>query len=271
MSGTQLLLSTWQWHPTILAGCAILLVAYMKAVPALSGRSWCYLAGVLVLLFALVSPLDTLGDTYLFSAHMVQHLLLIMVVPPLLLLGLPPELVSRVLALRGVRRVERVLGQPLLAWPLAIGMLWLWHLPPLFNAALTSESIHVVQHLCFLLTATVFWWPVFNTQGSHYLSVPVASLYLFAAAIASSLLGMLLTYVPVVLYAPYTHPIDTLGILPLIRSQWALSPEADQQLGGLLMWVPGGTAYLIVICGLLARWLSEPDPEPLHGIQAGGE
>jgi cytochrome c oxidase assembly factor CtaG len=268
MSGSQLLLSTWQWHPTVLAGCAVLLVAYMKAVPELSGRSWCYLTGVLVLLFALVSPLDTLGDTYLLSAHMLQHLLLILVVPPLLLLGLPAELVSRALAMRGARRVERVLGQPLLAWPLAIGALWLWHLPSLFSAALTNESIHIVQHLCLLLTAVIFWWPVFNTQAAHYLSAPVAGLYLFAAAIASSLLGMLLTYVPVALYAPYTHPIDTLGILPLIRSQYGLSPGADQQLGGLLMWVPGGTAYLIVICGLLGRWLSEPDTEPLHDIQS---
>lgn len=259
MSGWQLLTSTWDWQPTVLAGCAGLLAAYLAPGRALTGRFWIFLLGVLTLMVALVSPVDTLGDRYLFSAHMLQHLLLILVVPPLLLLGIPPAMIEPVLARPAVRAAEHALGHPALAWPLGISTLWLWHLPVLYDAALVNGSVHIVQHLSFLVTSTIFWWPVLGSLARYRLSLPIAILYLFSASIASSVLGIILTFAPAGLYWPYQHPVGSAAIVHLLRDQWGFDPASDQQVGGLLMWVPGGLTYLVVICGLLARWYGEPD------------
>jgi putative membrane protein len=263
MSATRVIFSAWQWQPTIVAGCALLIAAYLAFAREPGARAWIYLTGVLTLLFSLISPLDVLGDRYLLSAHMVQHLLLIVVVPPLLLLGLPVALVEYLLARPLARRVERVIGQPAIAWSLGMGTLWVWHLPAFYDAALTNEGIHIAQHLTFLIASVIFWWPVLAPVPKHRLSLPIGCIYLFAASISSSMLGIILTFAPAGLYPPYSHPVDVLGIETVLRTQWNLDPAADQQLGGLLMWVIGGLAYLFVICGLLARWYAEPDDDQL--------
>src|ERR687888_615450 len=147
MSTGQLLTSTWDWEPTVLAGCAALAAGYVVVARPRGIRAVSFMAGVLALLLALPSPLDALGDTYLFSAHMLQHFLLILVVPPLLLLGIPPQAAERALRWEPASRAERVLGQPLLAWLGGIGTLWVWHAPALYDAALGNGGLHIVQHL----------------------------------------------------------------------------------------------------------------------------
>jgi len=230
--------------------------------------------GVLTLLLALVSPLDTLGDTYLFSAHMAQHLLLVLVVPPLLLLGIPPLLWDRLFANRLVTRVERMVGQPPLSWVVGVATVWLWHAPALYNATLRSEGIHVVEHVSFLVSATIFWWPVV-APTRHALAPWRAVAYLALGAFANTILAIVLTFAPVGIYPAYLEPVDRLGILPLLRQGWRLSPQADQQLGGVLMWIPGGWVYLLAIVGSVARWYSEPDDDaletdqPLTGFEGG--
>src|SRR5882724_9194745 len=114
MTTWQALTSTWDWEPTVLAGCVLLLAWYVVYVYPLTACAWVFGSGILVLLLALVSPLDTLGDTYLFSVHMVQHLLLTLVVPPLLLLGIPPHLWARIVRWPPARRTARLVGRPLL-------------------------------------------------------------------------------------------------------------------------------------------------------------
>lgn len=233
-----------------------------EAAPSGSAGGWraaSFVLGVLVLLFALVSPLDVLGDGYLFSAHMAQHLLLIEVVPPLLLLGLPPGAVARLLAWPPADRLERTLGRPAPAWLLGTGVLWAWHAPALYNAALASEGIHVVQHLSFLVAATVFWWPVLAPLSARRLPAWAAVGYLFAGAFANSVLGIVLTFSPPGLYPAYLRPADPLGILPLLRDGWGLTPAADQRLGGGLMWMIGGLVYLLAIALVVARWYSAAD------------
>ena len=265
MNAWRVVLTAWDWEPSVVIGCCALVVGYLAALrfrySPLIPR---FVAGVLILGLALVSPIDKLGDMYLFSVHMVQHLLLVLIVPPLLILGLPAGRWRRWLRWPIIDRAERVLGQPLVAWGLAVGTLWLWHLPALYEAALEHEAIHIGQHLTFLVTATIFWWPVLTPVAERRLAAAPTLLYLLAGAAANTLLGILLTFAPAGLYPAYRRPVDLLGLLPLIRQEWGLTPTADQQLGGLIMWVPGGLVFLGVVLATLIRWLgsgAEEEPE----------
>jgi putative membrane protein len=262
MTTWQLLTTAWDLEPSVLLGCAALLGAYALALRGRFTRSTpLFVAGVLVLLLALISPIDTIGDHYLFSMHMLQHLLLVLVVPPLLLLGTPAGFFREILSRPLLGRIERVLRQPALAWVLGTGAVWVWHLPALYNAALADEGVHITQHMVFLVTASIFWWPVLAPLEDRRMGSLGGVGYLFAAAMASSLLGIILTFAPAGLYPAYLRPIDTLGALPLLREGWGLTPQVDQQVGGLLMWVPGSLVYLGALLAILARWYAEPEAE----------
>ncbi len=262
MTAWQVLISAWDWEPSIVVGCAALLLAYGAAVRFRFRRiAWFYVGGVAVLLLALVSPIDTLGETYLFSAHMLQHMLLILAVPPLLLLGIPEDVFRRALAFPVLRQAEQVLSKPVLAWTAGIGTMWIWHWPPLYNVALSHQGIHILEHLTFLVGATIFWWPILSPIEELRLPPLAAVVYTFAACSAHSLLAILLTFAPVGAYPAYIHPADPLGILPLLRNQWGLTPAVDQQWGGLLMWIPACLVYLAFILMTLARWYRTPEPD----------
>jgi len=250
----------WELHPSVVAGCILLLTAYLVRVRPRSVRQTVYFAlGTAVLFVALTSPLDPLGDDYLFSAHMVQHLLLWLLAPPLWLLGLPGGWSVRMLAHPSLRRTEALLGRPAVAWFLGIGSLWIWHLPALYNLTLESEAIHIGEHLMFLAAGTVFWWPVLAPLAVRRLSGPPAIFYLLAGGLANTALGILLTFAPLRYYPAYQHPEDELGALSLIRDRWGIDPKSDLELGGLLMWVLGAFAFLWAIVGVLVRWYGEPE------------
>jgi putative membrane protein len=260
------LLTAWDWEPSILIGCAALAVGYCVATRCrVLSKALYFFAGVLLLALDLMSPLDRLGDEYLLSAHIAQHFLLALIVPPLLLLGISARDLEKALVrwpLLG--RLEHYLGNPAIAWPLGVGAMLVWHVPALFNAALTSETLHIFQHLSFLVTGTIYWWPVVSlltrTNGEKVrLSVAGSILYLFTACVSCSLLGAVLTFSPPGLYPAYLHPADSLSILPLIRGGWGMDPAKDQQLGGLLMWVPGCFVYLGAILWTFGRWYGAPE------------
>ncbi len=253
------ILTSWDVDPSIPIGCALLLAGWFAAHRWDLARGAWFGSGVAVMFLALTSPIDTLGDTYLFSAHMLQHMLLILVVPPLLILGLSPRFVRGVIAIPALGAIERCARRPLVAWLPAMVALWVWHLPALFDAALANEDLHIVEHLCFMITATIFWWPILSPLAESRMAALPAVLYLFAGMLATSLLGIAITFAPAGLYAPYLHPEDALGILGLLRDAWGLTPEVDQQLGGLLMWVPGGLAFLAAIFIVMARWYRMPE------------
>jgi putative membrane protein len=251
----QVIQRTWTWEPSVIVGCFALAGGYLAAGGARRPHhTAAFVAGAIVLFLSLDSPLDTLGDTYLFSAHMVQHLLLILIVPPLLLLGIPPAWLERARRIPRVRRLMGALGTPGVGWGLGIGTMALWHVPVLYTAALTHGSVHVLEHLCFLATSVLFWWPVLGPIEDARLAPLPAILYLAAAALASSALGIVITFAQVGLYPFYLLPVDRLGIEPLIRNVWGLSPDVDQEVGGLLMWIPGGLVYLCAILAVMSRW-----------------
>jgi putative membrane protein len=213
--------------------------------------------GWVALAIALVSPLDALGG-WLFSAHMVQHELLMVIAAPLLVLGRPlaawawalPASVGRALG-RWTGRgpwatLWGALTDPLVAWALHALALWAWHVPALFDAALHDEAVHIAQHLSFLVTALFFWWAVLghDPRGRYGPGHSVA--YLFTTMLHTAALGALLSLAPTPWYEGYLAPAAALGV----------DPVEDQQLGGLVMWVPAGFAYLVAALSVLGRMLT---------------
>lgn len=255
MTTTELLKIAWEWYPSVVVGCILLEAAFLLATGfEWSRRTIYFTLGNMAMLLTLCGPLDVLGDDYLFSAHMLEHLVLELVVAPLFLLGLPAWFVRKALSIRWVGKAEKFLGTPAVAWFLGIGILWSWHLPLFYNAALADERIHIFQHLTFLVSATIFWWPVMAPPGFRRLATLPAIFYLYFGALANSLLGALLTFAPVGLYPHYVHPEDEVGALRLVRDGWGMTVKGDQQLGGLFMWVIGGAIFLWAVLTVYARW-----------------
>ena len=260
---SAVLANTWNWQPSVLIGSEALLLAYIWVQKFKPNVRWIwFLLGDFLAVFALVSPLDRLGDQYLFTAHMMQHLIMMLIVPPLLLLGLPPKLVRKWLSqYKWLAKIERVLSWPIGAWLFGIGTMWLWHIPFLYEAALNNSAVHAVEHFSFLITSTIFWWPVIGPVPERRMKSILAMPYLFAAGAASSLLGIILTFMAAGVYPTYVNPIDSLNLLPTIRGEWGFDSAMDQQVGGILMWLLGGLVYIGASLGVLARWYSESEQE----------
>jgi len=253
------ILSTWSWYPSVIVGILGLLVLYLAATRLRPPpRFIWFVLGMLAIVLALLSPLDILSDEYLFSAHMIQHLLLALVAPPLLLVGLPEAPVRQLVTRQIPRHIEGWLGSPLVAWIIGIGTLWIWHIPALYSGTLADERLHIAEHLSFLVSGIIFWWPLFGPAASQTLNTFFALVYLFTAALANSLLGIIFTFAPNLIYMDYRTPVDSLRILPLLRERWGLSPLLDQQLGGLFMWVGGGLIFLAAMLAMLVRWYGAP-------------
>jgi cytochrome c oxidase assembly factor CtaG len=265
---SEFLSKAWDWDPSKIIGCAALVLIYGFWTRLSSLRSFViFLSGVLLLFLALASPLDALGDDYLFSAHMLQHFILLMLVPPLLILGLPEAHSRKLLGVSWVKRTERFLSEPWRAWIIANSVLWIWHIPLLYDWAIENETIHIIEHLMFLVSSTIFWWPVLAPTRESRLPFNTEITYLISAALSNMALGIVLTFLAVPVYSPYLAPGDHWGILSILRSQFHLDPLADQKLGGILMWVLGTIVFLAVILVEFGRWYSEGEPE---GVVEGG-
>lgn len=237
----------WNIHPSVAAGLVLLggLYAYLGGFKTLGRRVASFLAAVLVLFLALNGPLHNLSDNYLFSAHMAQHLLLTLVFPPLLLYGCTAEVVRPLLRPGWVLALGRVVTRPLVAASMFTAPIVIWHVPALYEAALRNHNLHILQHLVFLATAVVMWWPVLSPVP-ELPRVPhlVQMLYLFLLGIPMSITGALITLSDSVLYPFYAAAPRVAG----------LSPLDDQQIGGLLMWVLGGLMLWIVVSVIWFRW-----------------
>ncbi len=264
MTTAHLLAVAWSHDPSIWGGCIVLLVAYAVWLRRqLTLRAAFWVAGVALLWLALESPIDRLGELYLFSVHMVQHMLLIQIIPPLLLWALPPDATRKLLRIPLVDRMERAIGRPRVTLPLKVLALWAWHLPSLYDLALRNENVHALEHLIFLVTATMFWWSVLTPLKERRLTPPRAMVHVFGAMVGISILGMVITLAPTPLYPFYQHPPDPYGALNLIRNGWGIGVLADQQLGGVIMWIAGGIYYILFILVEFGLWFSEPDEDEL--------
>ncbi len=250
MTTQQFLTSAWSWNPAVLVLSGVALAAYLWAF-GLTRRILYLIAGLGVFVLTLVSPLNALADGYLFSAHMLQHILLLLIVPALFLMSLP-----RCVSL-GAR--SSLLANPLVGWFAGVGAMWLWHARPLCNAAVSSHLVGALQISSLLLLGGIFWRQILAPREEERISAPGAVIYLFSACVACSILGILITFSPVSVCPIYAQPVaDQLGILNLIQSNWGFTPDKDQQIGGLLMWVPMCLVYLSAIIAQLARWFAQP-------------
>jgi len=260
MTTGQFFAGAWDFQPTVIFGSAALFFAYLWLVGfRMNRRTVLFGFGVLLMLLTLIGPLDYLGDKYLFSAHMLEHLLFYLAVPPLLLLGLPPAPVRSLLSIGFAAKTERFLRRPAIAWLLAVGAMWLWHLPVLYNAALNYEGIHAVEHLSLLLAGTIFYWPIFTPLQSHRFSPIIGAVYIFTAMSANMILGILLTYSPLGYYPTYMLSSDGTGLFRLIRAVWKLDPQSDLNLGGMFMWIIGGLLYFASLLTVISRLYTNPE------------
>lgn len=267
---TQFLALGWSWEPSVLLGLAALSIGYGLAVGPLRGRFGQHLptppariiafcAATLFVLLVLVSPLDRLADRFLFSAHMLQHVVLTYIAPPLWLAGLPEWLAGWLVPGKAVRRILAMLTHPVPAFLIFNGAMWLGHIPGPYDAALAHPLVHVVEHLIFMGAALIGWWPVLGKTSisGQALSRPGRVLYLFASALPCTALSALITLSPILLYPFY-------GIMPLF---WGVTPMLDQQLGGLIMWLPTDIIFAAMAAYTLYEWLGEPSGH--HGLQEG--
>lgn len=296
--------SAWSWEPPVVAGMGLLALGYGAGATrmwrgaragraALRREALCFAGAMLALAVALVSPLDALGHA-LFSAHMVQHLLLILVAAPLLVLARPlPALLWAAkgrgalggLAAGAARLVLAAARSRLFApaaWALHAAALWAWHTPLLYDAAVASPAVHAAEHLAFFGTALLFWWAVLGPTGAGRIDPGAGVLYVFTMAVQGSVLAALLTFAPASWYSAHgagatiwrlAHPAGagSEGLFvcgPVEPAALAAALLEEQQLAGLLMWVPSGAVYTLAALWLLARWLGEAER---RAVRRGGE
>ena len=247
----------WSWEPFVVVALAVSGALYAAGVVrnrqvAKRWQAACFAAGWLTLVVALVSPVDALGGI-LFSAHMAQHELLMIVAAPLIVLGRP--LVVMLWALPAAWRASFGWAFGNAWWNSAVTAtllhavaLWVWHVPALYEATLRSDFIHALQHVSFFFTATLFWWALIHGRYGR-LGYGAAVVYVFVTAAHSGALGALITFAPDLWYPIYGAR----------TAAWGLRAIEDQQLAGLIMWIPAGMLFTILGVGLFAAWLGEAE------------
>jgi len=245
-------LSWWRWsiHPSTVIGIAALGALYiwgsvrLRQQPTTSQKIF-FAAGLLVMFASLNGPIHDLSDDYLFSAHMVQHLLLTLAVPPLLLAGTPGWLLRPVLSPKYVAPIVRRLTRAPMAFVIFNLTIAVWHLPPFYNAAMANHSLHIVEHLTFMAAAVLMWWPLLSQLPEFpRLAYPGQMLYSFLMSIPMSIVAVYIAMADHVLYPAYSAAPR---ILPL-------TPLEDQLLGALIMWIPGGLIFMIIMTVVFFKW-----------------
>jgi cytochrome c oxidase assembly factor CtaG len=263
------LVRTWGVEPYVWIGLALSAWLYLRGLRRMwrdergagvkKWEAWCYAAGWFALFVALVSPLHPWGRV-LFAAHMTQHEILMLVAAPLLVLGRPILVWLKALPVDWARSlgalanqawwlsIWRAISNPFAAWLIHAAALWTWHIPSLFQATIDNDIIHTLQHVSFLGSALLFWWAVMHGRERATM-FGMAVLYLFTTALHSGLLGVLITFANTLVYPAYRNTTQS----------WGLTPLEDQQLGGLIMWIPAGIVYIVAALAFMAGWLRESE------------
>jgi cytochrome c oxidase assembly factor CtaG len=268
----------WDLQPWVMVSLALACYGYVRGLAQLSPqRRWqvfgawriaAFFTGIAVLVVALLSPLSSLDDQ-LFSAHMAQHLLLMLVAPPLLVYSRPvmawmcalPAPARRSIGGlwshgRSLQRGVGVLMHPLAVWTLASVTLWFWHLPAPYAWAAKSEVVHTFEHFCLFATSLMFWSVVIEPYGRRHTDYGLSLLFVAAFSVQMGMLGAILTFA--------SHPLyltDLTQALP-----WGFTPLQDQQLAGVVMWVPVGLIHLSTMAVLFLAWLRHAEQRALASV-----
>jgi putative membrane protein len=253
---------SWTFDPSVLVGVLVLVLLYLKGWrrardprephPPGFGRLALFSAGILTILIALVSPLDSLGDQ-LMVMHMVQHMLLLDIAPILLILGLTKVLLRPVTRrLNTIERRAGYLAHPVFAVFLYVGFLWLWHIPAIYDQAQGNGAVHALEHLCFFSAGALYWWHVLSPIRSRMRlggMGPIA--YMTSAKLLVGILGIVLAFAPRVIYPFYAHK----------PHYWGLTPLQDQSMAGLVMALEQSIVMGIALVVLFVQMLSESERE----------
>ncbi len=254
---TGWLWSDWNVEPTIAIGLLVLVAGYLYLArgenasrPTTSAQKSAFILGAVTLFVALGPPLDDWSDHYLLLAHMVQHLLLILLAAPLLLYGTPAWLLEPLTRNKVTNTIGYWLTRPVVAYTIANAVFVLWHVPMFYEMALRSQPVHVFEHVTMLATALLAWWPTLGPLPQWpRLALPLHTLYYFAMTLPSAAVGAFITFAEPGLYAPY----DT------AQRIFNIDLATDQQAAGLLMWVAVSTIYLLLITYSFFRWVSREE------------
>ena len=262
-SVTTPFIAQWSLHPTVFTGVAVFGALYFYGIGPLrrrkalgpSAEPWrpfCFVLGLCVMLSALNGPIHDLSDSYLFSIHMAQHLLLTMAVPPLLIAGTPGWLIDAAVRAPLVRGAARLLTRPVVAGGLFSVVLLVWHTVAAYDLMMRNHGVHVLTHLMFIAAAVLLWWPVCSPSALLPRLAPgMGMLYLFLVQLPMQLLGAIITFADATLYPWYASAPRT----------WGLSPLDDQTLGGLLMWIPGNLWIWGAMSVLFFQWAKQEREE----------
>jgi putative membrane protein len=266
----------WSIEPGVALCIAIPAILYARGTRALwrsagIGRGvktlsvFAFASGMLALAIALLSPVDAVADS-LMSAHMVQHLILILVAPPLLIAGNPFRVlvwsmpkewrlgwITRFVKSRVVCAVAAAVTAPLVAFTLHASALLVWHMPTAYDAAVASETIHGLEHLTFFGTALLYWWVVMAPQPFRQISRLAGIPYVVAMSVIGGAIGAVLTFASAPLYSSYALTAPVFG----------MSQLDDQQLAGLIMWIPGSVLYLIAASLVFVEMLNRASREAM--------
>lgn len=258
--------SWWIIEPPIALGVPLLTVLYLYAIGPLRKRRRLadqvdrrqvasFLLAMVILFASLQGPLHELSDYYSLSAHMVQHLLVTLIMPPLLLKGIPHWLIDPVVRMRGVGSVIRFLTHPFVAFLPFNAVFAVSHAPQFYQAALGVPAVHSVEHTLYMSTAVLTWWPIFSpSRLLPPLSDPLQMLYLFAQSLIPTILGAIITFANQILYPFYEAAPRVIG----------LSARDDQQAAGLIMWLGGTSIVLLILTIRFFRWLDFESDEKLE-------
>jgi len=209
------------------------------------GQRASFFASLLLLFFTLNGPLHDLSDYYLFSAHMIQHLILTLVVPPLMILGTPGWMLRPLLRSASAFRIAKGLTGITACFALFNIVLSFWHLPPMYNLALSHHPVHIVQHLMFIGASVLMWWPLTSPLPElPRAAFPAQMMYCFLMVIPMSVISIYIVMADATLYPAYAAAPRILGITPMM----------DQQYGGLIMWIPGGIFFYAVMSVVFFQW-----------------
>jgi putative membrane protein len=281
------LIRGWSVDVALLFACAAALLGFLLATDERrSKRTLAFTSALAVVLLCRQSPLELLAANGLFSAHMVEHIMFVLIVPLLLVRALPRGTTSSALAPPAVaspsthalpatapsaaRALRALSARPLVAWLCGVGAMWIWHVPALHAATHTRPWLENVELVSLLGLGFAFWLPVAGPSWVRRLDPLLTILYLFTACVGCSLLGILVTFAPAGLYA--SHAATAAGdpaVRALVAERWGISTRMDQQLGGLLMWVPCCLIYVSGSMVALARWYAAPpSAEELPASQA---
>ncbi len=283
--------AAWSFDPITLAILIASGYVYLRGVGALWKRAgvgvgisiWrvvAFCGGLLTIYLALISPLDALSET-LFSAHMAQHLMLLEAAAPLLILGKPETALLWALPLgvrhrlgkgwkraRAVRSMWHIIGNPAAAAIIYVCVLWTWHAPALYQAALTSPALHLFEHACFLAIALLLWWTIVPHGRHPSMRYGIGILAVFVTGTFTGLLGALMNFSRTPWYPAYVPG----------EAAWGLTPLSDQQLAGLVMWIPTSAVHMATALVLFALWIRAAEhraeardrarQQPVHPVQA---